>query len=136
MRIPDFLKFKRTNSARGSSSIKTVYTVGIIGLLVKVVIPIAGAAVEQADNVRDSANARSAISVCSTARAAGLNFEDDNGNVLATLIRLSNGEVVERGVFRGSVFQLPMGVDEMFAVEDLLEIRHGCLMMRDRIPGQ
>lgn len=135
MRLPNSLSFKRSFSTRGSSTTKTVSAVGIIGLFVKFIIPMATGAVEIADDTKNLANARTAVSLCSSARAAGLNFEDDDGSVLATLVHLSNGDVVKEGVFEGSFFQLPMTMDEMIVLQDQLEIRHGCLVMRARAPG-
>ena len=117
-------------SQRGSISSQTALLIVGLGILLRVASPLSAEAMESAVSAKGLADARHAITTCSAASAAGLDFVDYDDDVEKTLIDLSIGGFVERGGCKGAFFQLYLTEREISYAAPYLEIVDGVLRLK------
>lgn len=95
-----------TRNTKGFSFFEMMMFVAIIGIIVAIVVPMWGHN-DAFYAARDRRNAQELVSICTMAQAAGLDFVENETNLVEILRNISRGRLVERGAMKGRSFSVP-----------------------------
>ena len=91
---------------KGFSFFEMMMFIAILGIIVAILVPM-WSNNDSFYAARDRRNAQELVSICTMAQAAGLDFVENETNIVEILRNISRGRLVERGAMKGRSFSVP-----------------------------
>lgn len=120
------------DTAKGFSLFELLMFLSILGVLTALAVPGLANQHEAFKNTRDRRNAQEIVTVCTAAKAAGLDFVA-HGDLDTTIRNVMRGGTPSHGVLKGKVFKVT-SIDDASAAAAarFLAIEQGQLIYRNR----
>lgn len=126
------MQFSRPKSLRGFSLFELLMFLSILGILTALAVPGLAGQQEAFKSARDRRNAQEIVTVCTAAKAAGLDFVAA-GDLDTTIRNVIQGGTPSHGVLKGKMFRITSLDDaSAAAAARFLAIEHGQLIYRNR----